>query len=668
MKKQTFLLVALFSGAFAFAQVGVNTQTPGATLDVVGKPTDTSSFDGVIAPRITGAQLRAKTYTTAQTGALVYVTLADTAPAGQTIDVTAVGYYYFNGTKWVKVGSGASVAATEPWYDQATSGQATSNTQNIYQTGNVSIGRNSSNGLLSVYDPSSAANGTPLYMDYVSAADTSKRPWFAFKSNLGTGSFSTLSIAGDQAFVFSVDADPVSYSRNALEFVPHTAGGGATPFGFKITEQGMFSFNAQYPTETLDLGTGTARIRNLPLNGSANSIYTNPSGGASMPVSTDVNGLAPTQTYTATRTVVADANGVLGYVTGLPATPVNIYNADGTLATNRFVTTDNNTLTFRGNGNDVTINNSGTQSRLSATGTGRGALSVLGGNSIIDMYADNNSQGQIAARGTGLTGLTIRTETATPISFETTNTGRMHIMATGNIGVNTVTPTEKLDNNGITRLRNLPLSGTANAIYTTSTGTGSATQDQTFTATRTVVADANGVLGYVSGLPGTGGGTAPGGSINVGETVSQVYSIETSTTNVNTFNLSTYVTANNLPALPILDGLQMNLQGVNGSYYDPRIYNVSSVPQLISYQSFATQVNENETSLNNTVTPGGFLQIDSNNIVLWTTTEAEVETTNVQVQVDANTYRWYEFKWWCMQIGTGATATKKIFLSITRKA
>jgi len=83
MKKQTLLLAALFSSAFTFAQVGVNTQNPVVTLDVVGKPTDTSSLDGITAPRITGAQLRAKTYTTAQTGTLVYITAADTAPAGQ---------------------------------------------------------------------------------------------------------------------------------------------------------------------------------------------------------------------------------------------------------------------------------------------------------------------------------------------------------------------------------------------------------------------------------------------------------------------------------------------------------------------------------------------------------------------------------------------------------
>lgn len=100
MKKQITTAFLLLATTFAFSQVGIQTVTPQATLDVVGAPTDATKQDGIIAPRITGAQLRAKTYTADQTGALVYVTLADTAPAGQTTNVTIQGYYYFDGTLW----------------------------------------------------------------------------------------------------------------------------------------------------------------------------------------------------------------------------------------------------------------------------------------------------------------------------------------------------------------------------------------------------------------------------------------------------------------------------------------------------------------------------------------------------------------------------------------
>ena len=114
MKKNLLLLSILCSAATLQAQVGINTQEPKATLDVIGNPQDTSKFDGVIAPRITGDQLRAKSYTTSQIGAMVYVTIADTAPAGQTADVTAKGYYYFDGTKWVRLSNSSPNVSVDP--------------------------------------------------------------------------------------------------------------------------------------------------------------------------------------------------------------------------------------------------------------------------------------------------------------------------------------------------------------------------------------------------------------------------------------------------------------------------------------------------------------------------------------------------------------------------
>ncbi len=91
----------LFSVIF-YAQVGINTQAPNATLDVVGKPTITDTPDGVIAPRLTGDQLAAKddAYGTDQTGTLVYVTEAVTTATTKTANVTKTGYFMFDGAKW----------------------------------------------------------------------------------------------------------------------------------------------------------------------------------------------------------------------------------------------------------------------------------------------------------------------------------------------------------------------------------------------------------------------------------------------------------------------------------------------------------------------------------------------------------------------------------------
>ncbi|KUJ53885.1 hypothetical protein [Chryseobacterium aquaticum] len=142
--KKIFLTASIVLSTFVYSQtgnVGINTADPKATLDVAGSPTIATKLDGVIAPRITGEQLRLKTYTTDQTGAIVYVTAAALAPLdNQVIKVSASGYYYFDGAIWQTMAGSSGGTYVEPWNEAATTNPATSNTQNIYQTGNVGIG------------------------------------------------------------------------------------------------------------------------------------------------------------------------------------------------------------------------------------------------------------------------------------------------------------------------------------------------------------------------------------------------------------------------------------------------------------------------------------------------------------------------------------------------
>lgn len=95
------------------SRVGINTDTPQATLDIVGVPTDITKMDGILVPRITGNQLKAKTYTASQTGALVYVIEAAEIAnqTGQTINVNSIGYYYFDGNIWVMIKQGKEYTA-----------------------------------------------------------------------------------------------------------------------------------------------------------------------------------------------------------------------------------------------------------------------------------------------------------------------------------------------------------------------------------------------------------------------------------------------------------------------------------------------------------------------------------------------------------------------------
>lgn len=194
---------------------------------------------------------------------------------------------------------------------------ASANGQNIYTNGSVSIGGINSTGTLTVLN--SAATNNAIDFSMIANRASGNPATLNFISNLGSGSWSSLSLAGDKALVFSTDGDPGAYSRNAFQIVPHSNAGGQAPFGFKITEQGLSSINVQIPTETFDVN-GTFRIRQLPLDGSTNSIFSKPDGSTSLPATTDISGLVKTQTFVAARTVVASSNGVLGHVDGLPVT------------------------------------------------------------------------------------------------------------------------------------------------------------------------------------------------------------------------------------------------------------------------------------------------------------------------------------------------------------
>ncbi len=103
------LIFTIFSLSTANAQVGIGTDDPQLTLDVTGVPSSTDVPDGVRAPRLTLADLNAKTsYSSDQEGAIVYVT---DVTGGSTVNATELvsgeGYYYFDGSLWQSMKSTA---------------------------------------------------------------------------------------------------------------------------------------------------------------------------------------------------------------------------------------------------------------------------------------------------------------------------------------------------------------------------------------------------------------------------------------------------------------------------------------------------------------------------------------------------------------------------------
>ncbi|WP_183147972.1 FISUMP domain-containing protein [Chryseobacterium nematophagum] len=120
MKKITLFFYMILA-VLSYGQVGINTPSPKATLDVIPKNTDGSTAEGVIVPRFTGNQLfeaiATGVYTMDQHGAIVYIyTPADEVKrTGQTIHIDDFGFYYFDGYQntWNKMGGVATIYRTD---------------------------------------------------------------------------------------------------------------------------------------------------------------------------------------------------------------------------------------------------------------------------------------------------------------------------------------------------------------------------------------------------------------------------------------------------------------------------------------------------------------------------------------------------------------------------
>jgi hypothetical protein len=195
-------------------------------------------------------------------------------------------------------------------------------------------------------------------------------------------------------------------------------------------------------------------------------------------------------------------------------------------------------------------------------------------------------------------------------------------------------------------------------------GTGELTFNVTGTPSTSSPSPASFLIPTSLGATGCTVEVGKGRVLNIGEAIIANYKIPVTTTNSNTFDLSTYAGSG---VLPQIDGLEANLVGVynfynSGLYYIPRIYNRTTNNITITYQTSAPSVNQYKTEINKVINAnGGFVDVDNDSNVFWTAANAETITTNVQVAV-GNTYRRYEFKWWCMEVNLN----KVIFVSVVR--
>jgi len=140
--KKRFLLILFFSIVVMGQQgrVGVNTTSPSATLDVsalrnstTGEIESNNQPYGLQAPRLTRAELTNNTFNwgASQKGALIYITdVSNGDTAGARVNISSIGYYYFDGNNWQKI------------IDQSSSVNLYTNNGDIAPSSGIAVDRN----------------------------------------------------------------------------------------------------------------------------------------------------------------------------------------------------------------------------------------------------------------------------------------------------------------------------------------------------------------------------------------------------------------------------------------------------------------------------------------------------------------------------------------------
>lgn len=245
MKTKFTQFSAILISGFSFAQVGFNTTLPKTTMDVSAKRdnsgliTDNTQTFGLQAPRLTRAELTVNTatYGSDQRGALIYITDVTGGDAtGQRINVTAIGYYYFDGAVWQRLTQATNTISPAISALQCTTAYLNPSTYTAGTpfNGNLRVTYNQGNG-------GSYNSGAPFTVNGLT-----------FQLRPGTLEF------GDGELVFSVNGTPTNGNNMTLPMtstnVPFlTAGQNCTATVGNTSRADISSLAAMgYPTLTTD--------------------------------------------------------------------------------------------------------------------------------------------------------------------------------------------------------------------------------------------------------------------------------------------------------------------------------------------------------------------------------------------------------------------------------
>ena len=380
----TLIFITYFTASYA--QVGINTETPVTSLEIASNTTNPNYLDGILIPRISGSDLKNKTYTSAQNYALIYVNapLSGANLSGQVQNVDTAGFYYLDqNTIWQKILNVATTNALinsvadvskDAWIDNPTNTRvelgstSTGSTRTagtefaILDNGAVGIGTNSPTNKLHISATSNPIKLEGLTADLAAAnivvVGTDGVLKTIPKTNITTTTVSNSSNVNQlSTTVNGVTGSGVSIintntlTKPATNTLRSTVNSVASTPDVAIISTVSNNSSANSMTTTVNgiAGTSVNIINTNTLTKPAtNTLRSTVNSVASTPDVAIVDNVSNTVNLT-NNTVSTTVNGVQGSAVTVP----NIYTTDGTLASNRIVTQGANTLAFTGASNNA---------------------------------------------------------------------------------------------------------------------------------------------------------------------------------------------------------------------------------------------------------------------------------------------------------------------------
>lgn len=272
-----FLLLSCLD--LAWSQVGIGTNAPASTLDIVAaNPTGASTnVDGILIPRV--SRQRAQSMAATPTSTLIYVNdIASGTATGTTINVTSVGFYFFNTAGvWEKITTGLNTNWSLTGNTGTTAGTnylGTTDAQDIrFRTNNIDRWNisNANNGQLQSY--SLGTGGLPSY-SWQSDPNTGMFSSAADNLNFSTGGFQRVNI--NNIGNVGINIAPSSYKLEVDSGAGDAVYGHSTNVGAILGRETNFSLGT--PPQTV-LGAGV--YANNPAAGYT-SVFAQSTGAATV--------------------------------------------------------------------------------------------------------------------------------------------------------------------------------------------------------------------------------------------------------------------------------------------------------------------------------------------------------------------------------------------------